>query len=149
MWNRETNANEPPMTHRNQQRRHQNRSRPLAPGIAWKTPTYWPCGVRCKGGVNLFRAFVWNLRTWLAMVREKTQADKPQGRKYRCANAGADCSVVAMKRGNARGAKGAGHSRRDRPGQLATGGTEWLWRRAAALNEWHEPCELRDSSTVP
>ena len=24
---------------------------------------------------------------------------------------GADCSVVAMKRGNARGAKGAGHSR--------------------------------------
>ncbi len=27
---------------------------------------------------------------------------------------GADCSVVAMKRGNARGAKGAGHPRRDR-----------------------------------
>ena len=27
---------------------------------------------------------------------------------------GADCSIVVMKRGNARGAKGAGHSRRDR-----------------------------------
>jgi hypothetical protein len=27
---------------------------------------------------------------------------------------GADCSIVAMKRGNSRGAKGAGHSRRDR-----------------------------------
>jgi hypothetical protein len=26
---------------------------------------------------------------------------------------GADCSVVALNRGNARGAKGAGHSRRD------------------------------------
>ena len=28
--------------------------------------------------------------------------------------AGAHCSVVVMKRGNARGAKGAGHPRRDR-----------------------------------
>ena len=36
---------------------------------------------------------------------------------------GADCSIVAMKRGNSRGAKGAGHSRRDREGQRATGGT--------------------------
>jgi len=33
--------------------------------------------------------------------------------------AGADCSVVAVKRGNARGAKGAGHSRCDRLGQPA------------------------------
>ena len=37
-------------------------------------------GVKFPGPtrLNLFRAFVWNLRTWLAMVREKTQADKPQ-----------------------------------------------------------------------
>jgi hypothetical protein len=102
------------MTHRNQPRRHQNRSRPLAPGTAWKKPTYWPCDVRCTGGVNLFRVFVRNLRTWLAMAREKAQADEPRGRKYRCAGAGADCSVVAVKRGNACGAKGAGHPRRDR-----------------------------------
>ena len=33
--------------------------------------------------------------------------------------AGADCSAVAVKRGNARGAKGVGHSRRGRLGQLA------------------------------
>src|SRR6516165_6727859 len=38
---------------------------------------------------------------------------------------GADCSVVARKRGNARGAKGAGHRHRDRKGQRATGGTRW------------------------
>jgi len=52
---------------------------------------------------------------------------------------GADCPVVVMKRGNSRGAKRAGYSRHDRLGQLATGGTEWLWRRAAALSGWHEP----------
>jgi len=54
-----------------------------------------------------------------------------------------------MKRGNSRGAKGAGHSRHDQLGQLATGGTDWLWRRAAALGGWQEPCESRGSSTVP
>src|SRR5882757_6203080 len=55
------------------------------------------------------------------MKREKAQAEEPRGRKYRCASAGADCSVVAEKRGNARGAKGAGHLPRDRKGQRATG----------------------------
>ena len=42
-----------------------------------RRPTYWPCGVRCRGGMNLVRAFVRNLRTWLAMVREKAQAAEP------------------------------------------------------------------------
>ena len=41
------------------------------PGAAWRVPTYWLCGVRCRGGVNLVRAFVRNLRTWLAMERER------------------------------------------------------------------------------
>jgi hypothetical protein len=58
--------------------------------------------------------------------------------------AGADRPVVAMKRGNSRGVKGTGQSRHDHLGQLATGGTEWWWRRAAALNGWHEPCKFKD-----
>jgi len=58
--------------------------------------------------------------------------------------AGADCSVVAVKRGNARGAKGAGHLRRDRKGQRATGGIRWSCWKAAAFNRWHEPDESRD-----
>jgi hypothetical protein len=45
---------------------------------------------------------------------------------------GADCLVVVMKRSNSRGAKRAGHPRHDQLGQLVTGGTEWLWWRAAA-----------------
>jgi hypothetical protein len=60
---------------------------------------------------------------------------------------GTDCLVVAWKRSNARGAKGAGHSRHDLIGQPETGGTGWLWRRAAALTEWHEPCDGRLSCT--
>jgi hypothetical protein len=61
---------------------------------------------------------------------------------------GADCPVGARMRSNVRGAKGAGHSRLNCYGQLATGGTEWLWRRAAALSGWHEPCDWRQSRTV-
>ena len=60
---------------------------------------------------------------------------------------GTDCLVVALKRSNARGAKGAGHSRHDQFGQPETGGAGWLWRRAAALTEWHEPCDGRLSCT--
>jgi hypothetical protein len=40
-------------------------------------PTYWPCGVRCIGGVILIWALVWNLRTCTVMLREKAQAAKP------------------------------------------------------------------------
>ena len=61
---------------------------------------------------------------------------------------GADCLVIVRKRSNFRGAKGAGHSRHDRIGQLATGGTEWLWRRAAALSGWREPDKSRGLSPV-
>ena len=45
-------------------------------GKAWRLPTYWLCGVRCRSDAILIRAFVRNLRTWLAMVREKEQAEK-------------------------------------------------------------------------
>src|SRR5215472_5283580 len=81
------------------------------------------------------------------MLTEKPQVAEPRGREYECGVSGSDCPIVVMKRGNSHGAKGAGHSRHDQLGQLATGGTDWLWRRAAALCEWHEPCEPRGSST--
>ena len=42
-----------------------------------------------------------------------TSGDPPRPKVPR-RRPGADCSIVVMKRGNARGAKGAGHSRRDR-----------------------------------
>jgi hypothetical protein len=90
----------------------QNRGFCSALGAAWKVPTYCPCGVRRTGGMTLSWAFVRNLRTWLAMVREKAQVEDPRGRKYQCTNPGSHCSIVARKRSNVRGVKGAGHPRR-------------------------------------
>jgi hypothetical protein len=52
---------------------------------------------------------VWNVRTWPAMPREKAQAAPTARPKVPMRRRGADCLVGALKRGNARGAKGAGH----------------------------------------
>ena len=58
--------------------------------------------------------------------------------------AGADCSVVAMKRGNARGAKGAGHRHLARVNrQREEPDVQW---KAAAFARWHEPDDARVSS---
>src|SRR4029450_1008763 len=108
---RETNASEPLSKHRKRIRWHQNQGLPNALGAAWRQPTYWPCGVRCAGGVTLIRALTWNVRTWPAMAREKAQAAPTARPKVPMRRLGADCFVVAWKRGNARGAKEAGHRR--------------------------------------
>src|SRR5271169_5984624 len=60
----------------------------------------------------------------------------------------ASSDPTVKKRGNARGAKGAGHPRPNQYGQLETGGTERLGRKAAAFTGWHEPCDWRQSRTV-
>src|SRR3954470_2475583 len=109
-----------------------------------RCPTNCPCGVRCIGGVTLIRAFVRNLRTWPAMLREKAQVATTTRLKVPMRRRGADCFVVVVKRGNARGAKGAGHRRcdwvnrkRDEPD---------MQRKAAAFMRWHEPDDARVSS---
>jgi hypothetical protein len=57
-----------------------------------RLPTYWPCGVRCIGGMTLIWAFVRNLRTGSVMRREKAQVETPRGRKYRCTDQGRTAS---------------------------------------------------------
>jgi hypothetical protein len=69
-------------------RRHQNQTRTPGLGAAWRIPAYWPCGVRCSGGVTPIWAPVGNVRTLPAMPREKAQAVDPRGRKYRYAGEG-------------------------------------------------------------
>ena len=49
--------------------------------------------------------------TYTAMLREKVQAAPTARPKVPMRRLGAHCLVVALKRGNARGAKGAGHQR--------------------------------------
>src|SRR6202023_2900748 len=52
-----------------------------------------------------------NVRTWPAMLKEKAQAAPTARPKVLMRRRGADCLVVVLKRGNARGAKGVGHRR--------------------------------------
>ena len=77
----------------------------------------------------------------------KRHKRRPARPKVPMRRPGADCPIVVMKRGNARGAKGAGHSRRDgkvngqpeEPNFSAEGGS---------LRGWHEPDKARGSSPV-
>src|ERR1700731_4470026 len=73
-----------------------------------------PSGIRHVGGAKLNLALVRNVRTWPAMPREKAQAAPTARPKVLMRRRGADCPVVVLKRGNARGAKGAGHRRWER-----------------------------------
>src|SRR5215469_5875535 len=54
-----------------------------------------------------------NVRTWREMLSEKVQGDNPPRLKVAMLTPGMDCSVVALKRGNARGARGTGHPLHD------------------------------------
>src|SRR6266851_8068892 len=75
-----------------------------------------------------------------AQVAETTRLKVPMHRL------GADCFVVATKRGNARGAKGAGHRHLDRVNrQREEPDVQW---KAAAFARWHEPDDARVSSPV-
>src|SRR5580658_2884918 len=99
---RETNANEPPMTHRNQTR---TASKPESPACSGNImeETYllaMQCPVYRRRDSNLgFRAELENLA---GADNGKGTSGRTARPKVRCARPGADCSVVALKRGNTR-----------------------------------------------
>jgi len=149
VWVRETNASEPLMRPRN---RSTAGIKTGAPPLSGKSMAEtWLLAMRCPGyrwrDSNLGSGM--ELENLFGGEKGKGTSGSPVRPKVPTRRAGADCPVVARKRSNARGAKGAGHSRHGQLGQLATGGTDWLWRRAAALDGWHEPCDGRPSRTVP
>ena len=80
-------------------------------GISLGDALRLPKGIRHGGGAKLNLALVRNVRTWPAMPREKAQAAPTARPKVLMRRRGADCPVVVLKRGNARGAKGVGHRR--------------------------------------
>src|SRR5215831_7990963 len=78
------------------------------------------------------------------MEREKAQAAQTVRPKVSMLPSGSDCSIVVMKRGNARGAKGAGHRHWARVNrQREEPDEQW---KAAAFGRWHEPDDARVSS---
>jgi hypothetical protein len=133
VWVRETNASEPPMRPRNGST---TGIKTGAPPLSGKSlAETWLLAMRCPG--YRWRDFSlgsdMELENLFGGDKGKGTSGSPARPKVLIRGAGADCPVVAMKRSNVRGAKGADHSRHDQLGQLATGGTDWLWRRAAAL----------------
>jgi hypothetical protein len=74
----------------------------------------------------------------------KAQAAQTARPKVPMRRLGADCFVVVRKRGNARGAKGAGHRHCDRVNrQREEPDSKW---KAAAFARGHEPDDARVSS---
>jgi hypothetical protein len=145
---RETSVNELLMRHRNRSSDDSKTGRPPRSGKSMAV-TYL-LAIRCPGyrQRDFYLGFDTELENWIGGAKGKGTSGSPARPKVLIRQSGTDCLVVAMKRSNVRRAKGAGHSRHDRVDQLATGGIVRLWRRAAALTEWHEPCESRGLRTV-
>jgi hypothetical protein len=124
VWVRETNASEPLTRPRN---RSTGGIKTGAPPLSGKSMAgTWLLAMRCPG-------YRWRdsslgsgmeLENLSGVEKGKGASGSPARPKVPIRKAGTDCPVVAMKRSNSRGAKGAGHSRHDHLGQLATGGTE-------------------------
>jgi len=114
-------------TCRKESGRRRNRARLLSPGEAWEIPAYCPGGVRHKGGASLAQAPVRNVGTCVPIRRPSGGGDpgrSPEGALQAAETArnrvptrhvGTGRPVVAMKPGNAGGAKGAGY-----PGLLSS-----------------------------
>src|ERR1700682_2063571 len=115
-----------------------------ASGISLGDVLRRPKRIRHVGGAKLNLALVRNVRTWPAMAREKAQAAPTARPKVPMRRRGADRPVVVTKRGNARGAKGAGHRHLARVNrQREEPDVQW---KAAAFARWHEPDDARVSS---
>jgi hypothetical protein len=108
---KETSASEPLVKHRN--------------GLVTSKPEFHHCSGKSMVGTYLLamrcpvcrrRDFHSGFRTELGNLADdakgKGTSGDPARLKVPMRWAGADCLVVVMKRGNARGAKGAGHRRR-------------------------------------
>jgi hypothetical protein len=68
-------------------------------------PAYGPGGGRHRGGVNLVQALVWNVGTEHPDAKGEVRGEVPRRVSVPMRGAGADRLVVAMKPGNAGGAK--------------------------------------------
>ena len=86
-----------------------------------RVPADWLGGVRCGGGVTLFQAFLGNVGTCRLDVKGEVQGVKTTRLRVPMPSTGAEQPVVALNRGNFRGAKGLRYSV-SRLGQPEKGG---------------------------
>jgi hypothetical protein len=112
VWIREMSANDPLMKHRKPQRRHPKPGLAPRPGTSMKG-TYL---LAMRGPVyrrhDSYPGFRTELENRVGDAKGKGTSGHPTRPKVPMHRSGAHCFVVARKRGNSRGAKGAGHPRR-------------------------------------
>jgi hypothetical protein len=114
VWIRETSVSQPlAKASKSNSDEHQNQSYPLALGTAWRSPTYWPGGVPVHRRRDSNSGFRTELENRAGDGKGKGTSGGPTRPKVPMHWPGAHCFVVAEKRGNSRGAKGAGHPRQD------------------------------------
>ncbi len=113
VWIREMSANDPLMKHRKAQRRHPKPGFTPCPGNSMEG-TYL---LAMRGPVyrrhDSYLGFRTELENRVGDAKGKGTSGNPTRSKVPMHRSGAHCFVRAKKRGNARGAKGAGHPRRD------------------------------------
>ena len=106
----ETSKNEMLLRHRNRSSDDIKTGRPPRPGKVWRLPTYllaiW-CPVYRRRDFHL--GFDTELENLIDGVKGKGASGGPARPKVPMRRSGTDCFVVAMKRGDFRGAKGADH----------------------------------------
>ena len=124
VWVRETNTSEPLMRHRNGSI--DGIKTGASPLFGKSMPETWLLAMWCPAHKwrDSSLGFGPELENLFGGDKGKGTSGSPARPKVLIRRTGADCPVVAMKRGNARGAKGTGHSRHGWCGQLATGGTQ-------------------------
>ena len=114
VWIRETSASDPLIkASKSNSDEHRNQSYPLALGTAWRLPAYWPCGVPVHRRRDSNSGFRMELENRASDAKGEGTSGGPTRPKVPMHWPGAHCFVVAEKRGNSRGAKGAGHPRQD------------------------------------
>ena len=103
---RKANASEPLMRRRKGMIVIETRLRMKSWDEARKGPAYGPGGDRRRSGASRIQAFVWNVGTERPDAKGEVRGVVPRRARVPKRDAGADRSVVALKPGNAGGAKG-------------------------------------------
>ena len=154
VWAEKMNASEPPKRCRKRRDVTQTRLQSLAWDPAETRPAYGLGGDRHKGGMISVRALTGNVGSWRPRCQGKAARGRPPRATVPRRGTGSDRPIVALKPGNAGGAKGSNDSA-EGMGQPARGGIHARSKvvRGGVRRDRRSTCEgrnrwLRSSRTL-
>jgi hypothetical protein len=144
VWIREMSANDPLRKRRNRSTTTPKPGSPPCPGSSMEDTYLLAMRGPAFRRHDSYPGFRTELENRVGDAKGKGTSGRPTRPKVRMHRSGAHCLVVVRKRGNARGAKGAGHPGQDgvngKPEELLS-----LAKPGRASTRWHEPDEARVS----